>query len=38
MKDPLAKKRMTWLKDEQINLEKHSQMNFIFNHKIQEEN
>ena len=34
-KDPFLKKRMTWLKNEQVNLEKHSEMNYIFNHKIQ---
>lgn len=29
---------MTWLKDEQVNLIKHSEMNYIFNHKIKQEN
>lgn len=29
---------MPWLKDDQVNLIKHTEMNYVFNHKIKQQN
>ena len=37
MNDPLKDKRGSWLKDEQKNLLKHSEMEHVFTHQIYDE-
>ena len=37
MIDPLKKKRASWLKDDQKNLLKHSEIDHVFNHQIQDD-